>query len=134
VTVIDACEAVFADHVGDCSGFVRAAAARLGIELTGLANELVDRIGSEPWTVLADGIEAKQKADEGHFVIGGLKDDPHGHVVVVVPGPLDPAHGKYPTAYWGSLKNPQSAAKNKTVNWAWTKADRDRVVYACLPI
>ncbi len=31
----------------------------------------------------------------------GLKADKHGHVVVLVPGPL--SHGKYPTAYWGSL-------------------------------
>lgn len=27
--------------------------------------------------------------------------DAHGHVVVVVPGTL--AHGRYPSAWWGSL-------------------------------
>ena len=47
------------------------------------------------------------KADSGDYVIAGLKggnhDPPraHGHVTVVVSGPL--AGGKYPTGYWGSL-------------------------------
>jgi hypothetical protein len=43
-----------------------------------------------------------------------------------VPGPL--AHGKYPTAWWGSLGG--SPGQNQTINWAWTEADRDKVSYA----
>jgi hypothetical protein len=66
-------------------------------------------------------------------VIAGLKGadqakpDPHGHVVVVVSGPLDPSHGKYPTAYWGRLGS--VGAKAQTINWAWRAGDRDRVGY-----
>jgi hypothetical protein len=52
---------------------------------------------------------------------------PEGHVVVVVPGPL--AHGLYPTAYWGSTAA-GIQKKNTTVNWAWKKEDRDKVLYA----
>jgi hypothetical protein len=43
-----------------------------------------------------------------------------------VDGPL--AHGRYPSAYWGSLGG--TPAKFETVNWAWTENDRDRVTYA----
>jgi len=52
--------------------------------------------------------------------------DPHGHVVVVVAGPL--AHDAYPSAYWGRLGS--RGEKNKTINWAWRAEDRDRVSYA----
>ncbi|MET1257375.1 hypothetical protein [Aliikangiella maris] len=61
------------------------------------------------------------------LVIVGLKAQPHGHVAIVVPGPL--AHGKYPTAYWGSLGGVPK--KNTTINWSWNKKDRDNVIYAC---
>jgi hypothetical protein len=52
--------------------------------------------------------------------------DAHGHVVVIVDGPL--AHDAYPSAYWGKLGG--TGAKDKTINWAWTAEDRDRVFYA----
>ena len=66
-------------------------------------------------------------------MIAGLKGadqarpDPHGHVVVVVTGPLDSTHGKYPTAYWGKLGDVGGRAQ--TINWAWSAGDRDRVGY-----
>jgi hypothetical protein len=126
--IINACEAEYQAHITDCSGFVKAVAKNLGIILYGLANDIVDQIGSAPWVTVTDGIQAKEKADLGYLVIGGLKDNPHGHVVVVVKGPL--AHSKYPTAYWGSLRGSSSAGKDKTVNWAWNKNDRDKVIYA----
>jgi len=96
--IINACEAEFQNHIADCSGFAKAVAGSLGIPLAGMANDIVDQIQASAWTVLADGIAAKAQADAGNFVIGGLKDNPHGHVVVLVQGPLDPVHGKYPTA------------------------------------
>lgn len=132
--IINACEAEFARHIADCSGFAKAVATDLGITLTGMANDIVDQVQGGPWTILSNGIQAKTQADAGFFVIGGLKDQPHGHVVVVVQGPIDPAHGKYPTAYWGSIRGAAFAAKDKTVNWAWDAADRDRVIYACVPL
>src|SRR6516164_2166078 len=96
------CEADWDAHKNDCSGFVKAVATDLGIVLTGMANDIVDEIASAPWTSLnSDGVAAKQKAEAGFFVVAGLKDTPHGHVVVITPGPL--AHDKYPTGYWGRL-------------------------------
>jgi hypothetical protein len=124
--IIDTCEANFDAHTSDCSGFLKAVAGSLEIAITGTANDIVDEIQTAPWTVLPDGVAAKAQADQGLFVVGGLKDTPHGHVVVVVQGPL--AHGKYPTGYWGRLG--ATGMKNTTINWAWNAADSDRVTYA----
>jgi hypothetical protein len=131
--VTEACEACFDAHSGDCSGFVRAVASELGVELHGLANEIVDTIrGGDDWMPLPDGVAAAESAAAGKFVIGGLKGSeqarpgPHGHVVVVVAGPL--AHGAYPSAYWGRLGG--TGDKDKTINWAWNAQDRDKVSYA----
>ena len=131
--VRDACEACFQAHENDCSGFGRAVAGELGVSLQGLADEIVDtiRVGNG-WTALADGVAARASAQAGKFVMAGMKGseqthpDAHGHVVVVVDGPL--AHGAYPSAYWGSLGG--QPGRNQTLNFAWTAADRDRVSYA----
>lgn len=125
-TIINMCEAEFNAHSNDCSGFLKAVAGDLGITLTGMADDIVNQIQRAPWTKLVDGADAKSKADQGFFVVGGLQDTPHGHVVVVVTGPA--AQGKYPTGYWGRLGG--SGKKNTTINWAWNKTDRDRVTYA----
>jgi hypothetical protein len=131
--VREACETCFTAHASDCSGFVRAVAGQLGVGLEGLADQIVDTIRSgSGWTPLSDGIAAAQSAATGKLVIGGLKGseqvtpDPHGHVVVVVDGPL--ARGAYPSAYWGRLGG--IGDKDKTINWAWRAGDRDRVSYA----
>jgi hypothetical protein len=135
--VRDACEANFAAHSGDCSGFARAVATQLGVTLTGLANDIVDTLrGGGAWTALADGIAASQQAAAGKLVVGGLKGseqaspDPHGHVVVVVQltEGQQLAHGKYPYAYWAKLGG--VGDKDQTVNWAWNEQDRDNVTYA----
>ena len=79
-----------------------------GVQIDGIANDIVDVLRSGgPWRLLADGVAAASSAASGKFVLGGLRGDEqaehsnHGHVVVVVDGPL--AHARYPTAYWGSL-------------------------------
>ena len=128
------CEACFAAHANDCSGFARAVAQQLGVPLNGLANDIVETIRNDPaWTELDDGVEAEQNAASGKLVIGGLRGDeqarphPHGHVVVVVAGqPLN--RGKYPFAYWGRLGG--GGKQNETINWAWSADDRDNVTYA----
>jgi hypothetical protein len=132
--VKDACEACFAAHANDCSGFARAVANQLGMTLNGLANAMVDTLRNDPnWTPLPDGVAASQSAAAGKLVLGGLKGseqthpDAHGHVVIVVAGqPL--AHGRYPFAYWGRLGG--GGMRNQTVNWAWRTEDRDNVSYA----
>ncbi len=123
--VIAACEKYWDQHKADCSGFARAVAGELGITLTGMANDIVGEIQKAPWTVLASGVDAAAMAATA-LVVGGLVDQPHGHVVIVVPGPL--AHDKYPSAYWGMLNG--VGKKNATTNWAWDAAHRDQVIYA----
>jgi len=128
VRIKDLCEKHWAAHQRDCSGFAKAVAAELGVELVGQANDIVLQIQKAPWKVLASGAAARSEAAAGQFVIGGLRAQPNGHVVIVVPGPL--SHNKYPTAYWGSIAG--VGKKNTTINWSWNKADRDRVIYAAL--
>jgi hypothetical protein len=131
--VKDACEACFAAHEDDCSGFAKAVAAQLGVPLAGLANDIVDLISSgNGWKPLEDGAAAAEAAESGRFVIGGLKGpeqahpSAHGHVVVVVGPPL--ARDAYPSAYWGRLGG--GGRRDTTVNFAWNVADRDNVFYA----
>jgi hypothetical protein len=122
--IIDACEKHWATHQANCSGFVKAVAAEFDLALTGLANDIVDYISTN-WTTLADGPAAATAAAQGLLVVAGLKEAGHGHVVVVVDGPL--AQGKYPTAYWGRLGS--SGKKNTTLNYSWGRSSRDSVIY-----
>jgi hypothetical protein len=130
--IIKECERDFEAYKSDCSGFVKAVATKFGVDLTGQADSIVDQIQSAGWTTISDGVNAKEKADDGWLVIGGLKSVDHnpprnnGHVVIVVSGPL--ANGKYPTGYWGTLGG--VGRKNSTINYAWRETDRDKVVYA----
>jgi len=132
--IITACEAAFPANQNACNAFVEAVGPTLGVTLTGMADDIVDQIRSAAWAPIADGVTAKAKADQGYFVVAGMKGaeqanpDPHGHVVVVVSGPL--AHGAYPTGYWGKLGG--GGAQAQTLNWAWNAQDRDRVTYACV--
>jgi hypothetical protein len=133
--VKDACEACFGEHSGDCSGFARAVADQMDVTLLGLANDIVETIRtSDGWRPLPNGAAAAQSAGAGKLVIGGLKGSEqknrseHGHVVVVVAGPLDPTHHAYPKAYWGRLGG--VGAENQWTNFAWNVDDRDRVSYA----
>lgn len=131
--VRDACEASFDAHRHDCSGFVRAVGSVLGVEIDGLANEIVDALrDGGGWVRLTDGVAAAASAAGGNLVLAGLRGDEqsvpnrHGHVAVIVAGPLE--HNRYPSAYWGSLGG--NPGRFRTINWAWTTADRDRVTYA----
>lgn len=129
------CEANWEANKADCNAFLRAVSNGLGRPIpAGLdANGIVEHLrGNAAYSKIGkDGSVAKTHADSGKFVIGGLKGvnhNPsrvHGHVVVVVAGPL--AHSKYPTAYWGSLGG--VGAKAKTLNYAWKASDRDVVEY-----
>ncbi|MCB1129724.1 MAG: hypothetical protein KDN05_01250 [Verrucomicrobiae bacterium] len=112
---------------------MKAVAGALGVnELEGNADDITATITGNGWRQLKDGVEAKEAADAGELVIGGLRGSEHnpprshGHVVVVVTGGL--AQKKYPTAYWGSLGG--IGKKNSTINFSWREGDRDNVHYA----
>lgn len=68
------------------------------------------------------------------MVVGGLKGADatpptvHGHVVIVVSGPL--AYSKYPTGYRGMLNSVEK--KNTTINYIWNKDSRDDAIYASM--
>jgi hypothetical protein len=130
--IIDSCEANWEAHKSDCSGFLKAVATEFNITLTGQADSIVDEINGDGWISIADGVEAKDKADAGWFVVAGQKSTDHtppqsnGHVAVIVSGPL--AHEKYPSGYWGQLG--AVGAKNQTLNYAWNSASRDGLTYA----
>jgi len=130
--VVDACKKHFKEHASTCSGFVRAVASDFGLKFGGAhANATVGELGKagSGWTSLGlDGKLAKQKADAGCVVLAGLpgsemnEPDAHGHVVVVVTGPL--AHDKYSSAYCGKLNG--VGKENTTLNYARLKAAQGR--------
>ena len=62
--VIQACEACYDAHIGDCSGFARAVADRVGIVLEGNADAIADLLEAESggWTKLAGGPAAAAAA------------------------------------------------------------------------
>lgn len=130
--IIDACESLWDADKTDCSAFVRDVAAALRIRLDGNADAIVAAISAADWQQLPDGVAAAASAAQGNLVIGGLRGPEHtpprtnGHVVIVVPGPLN--RGVYPTAYWGMLGG--VGRKSATTNWAWNETDRDRIIYS----
>jgi len=133
-TVEDTCIAAWDDHGADCSGFVKAVCARLGVPMTaGQADAIVDYIKAVPsgFYPLPSGVAAAAAAQAGELVIGALRSNEHepsrnnGHVVIVTGEPL--AHDLYPTAYWGTLGG--VGRKATTTNYAWREGDRDRVRY-----
>jgi hypothetical protein len=125
-----ACENNWEDKKNNCSGFVKAVAAELGVSLDGDANTIVEAIQKLPWTTLKEGKEAKAKAESGFLVVAGLKAPGNGHVAIITPGQL--AHEKYPVGYWGKLNG--IGKKATAINWSWNKTDRDNVIYSYIVI
>jgi hypothetical protein len=122
--ILAVCEAHWEPHKNNCSGFVRAVAADLGIHLVGQANKIVEFVGKH-WREAEDGVAAAKLAADGKFVLAGLADEPNGHIVVVVKGGLD--RNRYPHAYWGTQGG--IGRRNETTNWSWGPGDRDDVGY-----
>jgi hypothetical protein len=142
--IIAACQGSWDANKSNCSGFVKAVCAALQVttfDPNDNANSIVDKLrAGSGWTALGvgNGLAAKAQADAGVLVIAGLKGseqiqpNPDGHVVVVVTGPLDAAHGKYPTAYWGRLGS--VGEENQNINFAWRAGDRDNVGYFAMAL
>ena len=116
----------------NCSGFVKAVAAKLNVPLPPLPADGIINSIEKSWTQAATGADAAKKAAAGFLVLAGLKSADHtkkvsqGHIVVVVDGPLYRA--KYPKCWGGSTGSAQSNG-NKSVGEVWSTTDRDKVVY-----
>ena len=141
--IIETCELEWPANSSDCSGFVKDVCSSLGVTVNGNADAIVKTLAGPDWNIIrgsaakSAGIIAKEAADVGNLVIAGLLSTDHvprddgspvknGHVVIVVSGPL--AQTAYPTAYWGTLGG--EGKRFTTLNWAWRKADRDKLTYA----
>jgi hypothetical protein len=137
--VIAACTKHFTLNTGDCSGFVKAVLAelKLGVTLTGQANDICDQMVKAPWVPIGVGTDAAViagvSAAEGKFVVAGLKAPTNGHVAVVVD--YRNAFDSYPpvdrdkaVAFWGKLRSVGS--EYTRITKAWTADDLKRVQYA----
>ena len=131
------CQDNFPAFFNDCSGFVKCVAQKCGVVLTGNANDIVDYI-STAWERLPNGTTADTYVRAGKLVIAGASAKGHGHVVVVVAGPMDPKRG-YPYAYWGKYKglwvlgeevNVGFTIGRGAINYAFGNEARKRLVYA----
>jgi formylmethanofuran dehydrogenase subunit C len=139
--IIEACKQArnATANVDHCNMFVLDVAARCGITLHGNADQILGQTSGAGWRRLGnDGVAAGAAAANGDLVVGGMTSEAlggaHGHVVIVVKGPLN--RDKYPTAYWGS-ENPsirQDGGLGKTINFSFTPDDRDKVLYASHPV
>ena len=131
-TIGDALPDAYESNSGDCSGFVRAVALRLGFVLTGNADAIVDALRRN-WRELDDVPRVLREVRAGKFVIAGLKSSEHtpkkdhGHVVVVVDGLL--YRGEYPRCWSGSAKSIARSDGAKSVGEIWNQTDRDNLSY-----
>ena len=97
--VIQICEQEFPKFWNDCSGLVKSVAQKCGVFVTGNANGIVENYLSGGANFIScNETDAERQAKAGNFVIGGLSESGHGHVVVVVGAPREHGHV---FAYWG---------------------------------
>ena len=136
--VLDAVRRHFAAYAGNCSGFVRAVAGRLGVGegLSGVADAQIDHMRTA-WQTLTRA-EAIARVGRGELVVAGLRSDEHtsprarGHVAVVVPGEL--YRNTYPRVWSGSLGGIAGRSEgDRSVGQIWRVDDRDRVQYFAPP-
>lgn len=131
--IVAACRKHYAAYSNDCSGFVRAVTAELGHPVSGNANGIMTELANatSTWEPI-DRATAITAVHGGALVIAGLKSSDHtpprnhGHVVIVVDGPL--YRDRYPLCWGGSIGSAQSRG-TKSVGEVWNRTDRDAVLY-----
>jgi hypothetical protein len=70
---------------GNCSGLLKFMASMVGVYLPDKqANDLIDFMATY-WTQITED-QAQDYADQGRFVVAGKKNQPNGHVVVIMSG------------------------------------------------
>ncbi|WP_233888777.1 hypothetical protein [Paraburkholderia flagellata] len=133
--IIAICQRNILRYSNDCAGFVRAVAGACGVLLIGDANSIVGLLKTGQF--LSDGTAAQQAAASGQLVIAGVCAPRHGHVAVVVDGPI--RAGKYPYAFWGRYHELAAAGISAnvgftrghgTLNFAFDADKLDLVQYA----
>jgi hypothetical protein len=122
--IIALCQRNIRRFPDDCAAFVRSVANQCGVILTGNANDICAQIRSAPQRAWS-GSDAAARAAEGYLVIAGLAAPGHGHVVIVVEGPV--AEGCYPYAFWGQYQG--LTVLGKTVNVGFTRG-HGKLTYA----
>ena len=149
-SVIDNCKSSWPTYQADCSGFVKAVCAGLGVAMSaGLADDIVGyfRDAANTWEQLEDVTDcagnvttrkevlAKARADTGELVLCGLTSgelgQPHGHVAVIVSGDLVFSglnNNYYPLAYWGKLGG--VGGENKGLSYSFGTGSINEVTYA----
>jgi hypothetical protein len=136
--VIDACFNDWDANQNDCNKFVKAVSADLNVPIPADADadgiiEFLKNAADWQQLTQGDGPGAKQAADSGKYVIGGLEStelvppQDHGHVLVVLSGDLDPTHQSYPRASWGRLGG--GGQKDSFVSFSFNASSRDKVRY-----
>lgn len=92
-TLQAACHAAYRAHPGSCSNAVHEIITHLVDPdfVYQPANAMIDTLRGT-WTTV-DGAAAGALAAKGEVVVGGRKDSPNGHVIIVYPGPSRPRGG-----------------------------------------
>jgi hypothetical protein len=132
--IIEACKKEYDGQKTNCNYFLEAVFLDVtNVTLTGTADDLVEKFSSPNagWNKV-ERTQAIADQVAGKFVVAGLKSSDHsdgrehGHVAVVVSGPL--YHSKYPVVWCGGGSLGRSNG-NKTVGEVWATSDRDKVKY-----
>jgi len=140
--IIAACTKHWPGQTHDCSGFVRAVAADLGVTLTGQANQIYDQIHQRPWTAIGTGNNttavAGLSAAEGNFVVGASRGADNGHVAIIVD--YQNAFASYPAderntaiGFWGSMRSVGGRDYTK-ITESWGTATMEGTYFAYLDI
>jgi hypothetical protein len=108
------------DGITYCNQFVTEVCTKYGFKgLEGLlANQMIDAIEkSQDWSIV-DMSKCQELVNQGTLIIAGLKDEPHGHVVVICPG-KEKTSGR-----WGTVPTCANIGKDvrigSGVNWAFS--------------
>lgn len=103
-----------------CNQAVRFIAEKMGYRgfRSMLANQMVAHMKSSPDWLAIKLDQAQIYANQGHLVVAGLQDQPHGHVAVIRPGVAD-FSGKWESAAPKVVNVGADNFIGKGLNWAF---------------
>jgi len=105
---------------GNCSGFLRSVALKLGVNLEGNANTLCKKFESKTdssWMTATSHRHAVQMAQRGYLVVATKEEeDRSGHVMIVMP---DTTVDGYPKVCGGGSARGRSDGTTKSARDCW---------------